>query len=71
MDRYEYWQPGTFQVGNRYFLISRQNGSGKQFTEVVFIGYRPHPGEIIVDDGTGPQVVHRHYLYRKNDPASS
>lgn len=71
MDRYEYRQPGTCQVGSRYLLRSKQNGSGQQFSEVVFVGYRPHPGEIVVDDGMGPRVVQRLYLYQKHDPDSN
>jgi len=66
----KYTQPGNCQTGCSYYLKANHGGGGSQFSEVVFIGYRPHPGEIIVDDGTGPQVVHRLYLYQKNDPVS-
>jgi hypothetical protein len=67
----KYTQPDNCQAGCRYYLKSKHDGRGSQFSEVVFIGYRPHPGEIVVDDGMGPRVVHRLCLYQKNDPASS
>jgi hypothetical protein len=64
MEKTGYTQPETCLAGSRYYLKSNQNGGCCQFSEVTFIGYRPHPGEVIVDGGEGPRVVHRLYLFQ-------
>lgn len=66
MNKTEYTQPETCLVGGIYYLKSSTNGKGNRFSEVRFVGYRPHPGEVVVDDGRGPRVVHRLFLYRVN-----
>ena len=34
--------------------------------EVKFIGYCPHPAEVLVEDGNIRKVIHRIYLFQKN-----
>lgn len=63
MNEPAYTQPDTCLVGKRYYLKSSSLGKTRKYHEVTFIGYRPHPGEIVVDDGSGPRVVHRLFLY--------
>jgi hypothetical protein len=63
-----YTQPDTCLIGGRYYLKSCPNGNANRFSEVTFVGYRPHPGEVVVDDGSGPRVVHRLYLYVSKQP---
>ncbi len=63
--RWEYIQPETCQEGGRYYYRHRANGKSAGFRKVKFIGYRPHPGEVIVDDGQRSVVIHRIDLYQK------
>ena len=37
------------------------------YRKVEFIGYRPHPAEVLVEDKNIRKVVHRVNLYQKND----
>ncbi len=45
--------------GESYYLRTRRSGAGDRYRQVRFISYRPHPAEVVVNDGEGPRVVHR------------
>ena len=64
----EYFQPETFLVGGKYYLRKAKNGRGIEFQEVELIGYRPHPGELLVRDSAGSRKIYRLDLYQKEGP---
>ena len=66
MNRYRYYQPETCVPGKEYFLMIKKPDSSTVFREVKFIGYRPHPAEVLVEDGNIRKVVHRINLFQKN-----
>lgn len=67
MDQLEYCQPESCRAGGRYLLKCASDGMGWEFREVTFIGYRPHPGEVVVDAGEGPRIVHRLLLFQRGE----
>ena len=71
MGHSRYSQPESCRVGENYYGKIDQNGSGASYQPVRFLGYRPHPGEVLVHDGQRPRVIHRYYLYQKSRPFSS
>ncbi len=66
MDPENYVQPDTCILGKVYFIKTEDIDSTSKFRGVKFIGYRPHPAEVIVREGSGRKVIHRIYLLQKN-----
>ena len=65
MSQDHYTQPKSCQANGIYYLkISASNGKA-EYKKVRFLGYRPHPAEVLVHDGRKPRVVHRRFLYTK------
>jgi hypothetical protein len=65
MDPEGYYQPKSCEINQRYYLRVVKNGSEVNFQRVRFIGYCPHPAEILIHDGKRIKVVHRTFLYLK------
>lgn len=61
-----YFQPETCVPGELYYIKVKENGSRTKYHSVKFIGYCPHPAEVIVRNNGRTKVVHRIYLYQKN-----
>lgn len=63
MEKGRYIHPDRCQLGRIYYIkISGSNGT-TIFNKVTFLAYRPHPAEVLVQDGRGTRVVHRRFLY--------
>jgi hypothetical protein len=62
-----YFQPETCVLGKHYYLMSKEPDSSTVFRKVIFIGYCPHPAEVLVKDGDKRKVIHRVYLFQKNN----
>ena len=66
MDHAKYFQPDTCVPGRLYFLKNNNKDSSPEFSMVRFVDYRPHPGEVIVQEGSIIKVIHRIDLYQRN-----
>jgi hypothetical protein len=62
----EYTQPQSCITGRRYFLKITHKETMATYQSVEFIGYRPHPAEVLVHDGIRARVIHRNDLFQKN-----
>ena len=65
MSQDKFIQPESCTGEQRYYLKIAKNDRGSDFQEVRFIGYRPHPAEILIDDGHRVRMVHRYLIYIK------
>ena len=61
-----YSQPETCSPDEQYYLLINKPDLSPVFRKVKFIGYRPHPAEVLIDDGNIKKVIHRLHLYQKN-----
>jgi len=60
-----YYHPASFENGKEY-LLQIKNGSGKgEYKKVLFLGYRAHPGELIVRVGERSRKVYRVDLFQR------
>ncbi len=66
MNRYRYNQPETCVPGEQYYLLIKRPDLSKEFRKVKFIGYRPHPAEVLIEDRNIKKVIHRINLFQKN-----
>jgi hypothetical protein len=65
VENWKYIQPDKCLIGSKYYLWLSKNGNTGSFRKVTFIGYRPHPAEVIIDDGRGPRVIRRLDLFQR------
>ena len=56
--------------GDTYLWLKRLPGKEDVVQEVVFLRYRPHPGEVIVSCNGKLKCVLRRYLYPANPPGT-
>lgn len=61
-----YFQPDTCIPGKEYYIKIKDPDMTSKYKSVRFIGYCPHPAEIIIRDGIRTKVIHRIYLLQKN-----
>ena len=61
-----YFQPDTCIPGKLYYIKTKGLNSSNKFKSVIFVGYCPHPAEVIVRKGGRSKVIHRVYLLQKN-----
>ena len=66
MNYYRYSQPETCVPGEQYYLLIKKPDLSTVFRKVKFIGYRPHPAEVLVEDRNIKKVIHRVNLFQKN-----
>lgn len=67
MNHYCYCQPETCVPGEQYYLLIKKSDLSAVFRKVKFIGYRPHPAEVLIEDRNIKKVIHRLNLYQKNN----
>ena len=65
MGQARYIQPESCSIGKYYYLQTTSNGNLPDYKKVRFIGYRPHPAEVLVQDGNRIRVIHRRALFLK------
>lgn len=65
MGQEKYIQPDSCEINKRYYIKLNGKGSDPRYQEVRFLGYRPHPAEVLVHDGEKSRVIHRCILYMK------
>ena len=58
-----YYLPGSYNLGEDYFIKVNNNNGQAEFNVVVFVSYRPHPGEVIVRDENRTRMVYRSDLF--------
>jgi hypothetical protein len=66
MEYENYFQPGTCIPGKHYYIKTKGLDSKTKVKSVVFVGYCPHPAEVIVRKDGRIKVIHRVYLLQKN-----
>jgi hypothetical protein len=66
MHHENYFQPDTCIPGKLYYIKVKYNGSTTNYESVKFVGYCPHPAEVIVRNDGKIKVIHRVYLLQKN-----
>ena len=68
MEEKRYIQPKSCDKGKKYYIKVDGNGTDAQYKKVRFLGYRPHPAEVLIRDGDRIRVIHRSILYlRESD----
>ena len=66
MSQETYIQPASCVKDQYYYLKVSGNGREAKYLVVRFVGYRPHPAEILIDDGNQIRMVHRSLLFIKH-----
>jgi len=51
--------------GSEYYLKIKSNNGISNYKKVVFLSYRPHPGEVLVRDGNKSRMVYRSDLFTR------
>jgi len=51
--------------GSEYYLKIKSNNGISNYKKVVFLSYRPHPGEVLVRDGNKSRMVYRSDLFAR------
>jgi hypothetical protein len=65
MKKNGYYLPGSCRAGNEYFLRTKSNSEIPEFRRVIFLGYRPHPAEVIIREGNKSRMVYRSDLFTR------
>ncbi len=65
MKKNGYYLPGSYMAGSEYFLKIKSNSEFLEFRRVIFLGYRPHPGEVTIREGNRSRMVYRSDLYAR------
>jgi len=66
MQPVNYFHPDTCIPGKQYFIKTKGLDSTINIKSVIFVGYCPHPAEIIVRQDGRNKVIHRVYLLQRN-----
>jgi len=66
MHRENYFQPDICIPGKQYYIKTKGLDSTTKVKSVVFVGYCPHPAEVIVQKDGRSKVIHRVFLLQKN-----
>ncbi len=56
-------QPETFEFGTAYLLREPNGKKMNEDVRVVFLAYRPHPAELVVQYRGKKRLVSRRFLY--------
>jgi len=62
-----YYQPESYQKRLVYFAYDENNSTENKYKKVEFLGYRPHPGELLIKDNGVIKVIHRKLLKKKKN----
>jgi hypothetical protein len=65
MKEYHYCRPKSYYKGSIYFIREVDQNGQISYKPVKFIGYRPHPGELIIRNNSKTIVIHRRWLFTK------
>ncbi|MCJ7718039.1 MAG: hypothetical protein MUO54_16170 [Anaerolineales bacterium] len=65
MNKNGYYRPESCQVGNEYFIREENNSTNEMYKLVVFVSYRPHPGELLIKEDGVTSVIYRRQLYAR------
>ena len=60
-----YFQPESCELDKKYYIKTNANGIGEVYQQVRFLSYRPHPAEVLIQDGDKIRVIHRSILFVK------
>jgi len=71
MENNGYYRPLSCHPGKEYFLKITTGSGAAHYEQVEFLGYRPHPGELVVRDGVKARVIYRVDLFQRTDEAGS
>ena len=66
MQHGNYFQPDTCIPGKQYYIKTKGLDSTTKVKSVVFVGYCPHPAEVVVRKDGRSKVIHRVFLLQKN-----
>ena len=58
--------PRSYNLGENYFIKVKNDDGIAELNMVVFISYRPHPGEVLVRDGNKTRMVYRSELFSRS-----
>ena len=63
-----YCIPETCYEGKDYFIRDKSELKDSKYIPVEFLGYRPHPGEVVIKVLGKVRVIHRRLIFvRKPD----
>ncbi|MGB2963529.1 MAG: hypothetical protein WBB69_06040 [Anaerolineales bacterium] len=63
-----YCIPETCHEGRDYFIRDKSVLQDGKYLKVEFLGYRPHPGEVVIKVQSKVRVIHRRLIFiRKRD----
>ncbi len=63
MEKNGYYKPESCRSGTEYYLKIKSSNGFSKFERVVFLSYRPHPGEILIRDGNRSRMAYRSDLF--------
>ena len=50
---------------NRDIKTTKSNSTKVEYKHVEFVGYRPHPGELVIREDGDVRVIYRRQLYAR------
>jgi hypothetical protein len=65
MNKNGYSRPDSCRVGEQYYLKNTAKNGIARYERVEFLGYRPHPGELVVRDKVKTRVIYRIDLFQR------
>ena len=60
-----YYLPESYDWGENYFIRTKDKDGLTEFNEVIFLCYRPHPGEVMVRYKNKDRMVYRSDLFTR------
>ena len=60
-----YYLPDSCREGNEYYLRIKLNSEIQEYKKVIFLGYRPHPAEVMIREGNRSRMVYRSDLFTR------
>ena len=58
-----YCTPETCHEGREYFIKDKSVLQDDKYLQVEFLGYRPHPGEVVIKAQGKVRVIHRRLIF--------
>ena len=65
MEMNGYYLPESCISGSEYYLKIKSNNEFSEYERVIFLSYRPHPGEVLVMYGNRSRMVYRSDLFTR------
>ena len=60
--------PESLSEGKTYLWLKGLPGKNAEYQEVIFLNYRPHPGEVSISCNGKLKIIHRRCLHQLNGP---